>query len=45
VDASETDLRKRLDSLERRERDVEEREHALRGRDTGWWNTEPASSH
>jgi chromosome segregation ATPase len=45
VDASEADLRKRLDLLGRRERDLEEREHALRGGDTSWWTVGPASGH
>jgi chromosome segregation ATPase len=42
VEAAEAELRRRVDSLERREREVEERERSLSGRDTGWWNAEPA---
>ena len=33
---------RRLDQLER---DLAEREHALRGSDVRWWGADPASSH
>ena len=33
---------RRLDQLER---DLAEREHALRGGDVRWWGSDPASSH
>jgi len=45
ADASEAELRKRLDAQARRERDLDEREDALRGRDPWWGVTGPASSH
>ena len=45
LQAVEEDARKRLDSLERMERELEEREHALRGRDQRWWGSDPASSY
>jgi hypothetical protein len=38
VAATEADLRKRIDAVERRESEREEREDAVRDRDTGWWN-------
>lgn len=45
LEAVEQDARKRLESFERMERELDEREHALRGRDQRWWGPDPASSH
>lgn len=45
VAATEADVRTRVEAAERRERELEEREEALRGPNSGWWNTGPASSY
>jgi DNA repair exonuclease SbcCD ATPase subunit len=42
LETIEQDARKRLDSVERMEQEIEEREHALRGRDQRWWGSDNA---
>ena len=43
--AKEQQLEERQRRLDQLERDLAEREHALRGSDVRWWGTDPASSH